>query len=297
MSAGGRTEKKVKQFKKEIQNHVGSFEIAETLHEGHAAELASQALENGFMNIIAIGGDGTINEVINGMMKNDQLLKPQAALGIIPAGTGGDFKRNFNLTGKFMREIERISIRRTQNVDVGKARFKHNMRDTERYFVNISSLGVSAKIARSVNEMGIWKKSGGKAAFLGTAINEILKDSYYSMTFAWKQEEMTLENVNLAAIANGQYFGGGMKVAPHASLTDGLFDVIIIHDFKSVPMILNNLSIYRGTHLKNDRVKSFKTDRLSITCKPLSGVEMDGEVPGHAPVDYTCLKHVLPVIV
>jgi len=254
-------------------------------------------LQSGFKTIVAVGGDGTINEVLNGMIDDDRLVKPDCALGIIPVGTGGDFRRNFDLSGKIMKEIERISKRKTETVDVGKARFKHNVRSAERYFLNVSSVGVSAKIARSVNEMGIWKKSGGKAAFLGTAINEILKDSYYKMTLTWREESLTLDNANLAAVANGQYFGGGMKIAPHASLTDGLFDIIIIHDFPSVSMILNNLSIYRGTHLKNDRVKSFKTNHISISCKPLSGIDMDGEVPGHVPVEYTCLKQILPVIV
>ncbi len=286
-----------------------AFEEVMTEGPGDATRLTREALERGAERVVAIGGDGTINEVVNGFFEDGKPVAPDSALGILPFGTGGDFRKTIHIPKDFPKAAAILARGRTQRIDVGQLEFMtRDGQKATRIFANISSFGISGVVDRLVNEA--WKspigeisskKLGGRLSFmLATARAGLTyKNQHVRLVFDDDESGAVDTIINTVAVANGRYFGGGMFIAPDAELDDGLFDVVAIGDLSIRDFVFNGYRLYNGTHIGMDKVSHRRVKK--VTAEPLDNeiveLDVDGETPGILPATFTLLPNALNLVV
>jgi YegS/Rv2252/BmrU family lipid kinase len=291
-SANGDTGKRWAELGATVKKHQPDCEWAFTNAPMHAATLAREALGKGFKCIVAVGGDGTINEVTNGFFDGGKAIDPQAALAVLPRGTGGDFRKTFGWDVDFVQALKRLDSPDTRPFDVGKLEYMgHGGKTETRYFANICSFGVSGQVDHEVNKSS--KMLGGKLSFMLGSVKALMKYSDRKVRISLDGGPKEDVVVTTLAVANGQYFGGGMKVAPNADVSDGKFDVTLWSGYGLKDFALKQGSIYSGEHVK------WKGTRL-MSCKTITAesdeevlIDCDGEQPGKLP----CTMTVLPAAI
>lgn len=295
-SANGATGRRWKTIREELRRAIGDFGERFTERTGHATDLAREGLRTGCERIVAVGGDGTNNEVVNGFFEHGRPVNPQAALGFIPRGTGGDFRRTLGIGKRLEECLPVLQAGRVRPVDVGTATFRDGAgRETHRHFINITSFGIGGLVDALVNRSS--KALGGRLSFLLATARALA--SYRNRHIRLRvddtfDERLTINNV---AVANGQYFGGGMWVAPKASPDDGLFDVVILGDLSRGEVIRGSRRIYRGTHLEMPKVRWLRGRRVVAESDEEVLIDMDGEQPGRLPITCELLPGALRLIV
>lgn len=296
-SGGGKTGRAWRLMAKTLETELGPIRVhftgsASTPHYLPAAELTRQALRDGAQLVIAVGGDGTINEVVNGFYENDQAINPEAHLALIHAGTGGDFRKTFNMGDDLETCVKAIFSGNTRQIDIGHLSFiAEDGREVTRYFANIASFGMSGAVDRAVNVMTWPKLFGGKFAFLWATLTTALLFKPQPVRLITDSGFDEVVNIGTAAIANGRYFGGGMKMAPHAEPDDGFFDIVILRDTKLSDLMGGGGSLYEGTHIDHEKTISLRGTTLTATSVDGQDVllDIDGEAPGRLPARFTIL--------
>jgi YegS/Rv2252/BmrU family lipid kinase len=242
---------------------------------GHLIELAAQAVDAGASLVVAVGGDGTLNEVVNGIAGRD------VDLATIPLGTGMDFGRTYGIPTKFDDAV-RVALTGTpRTIDAGRVNYRTwGGEDAERWFVNVGSVGMSGAVAQRAN--GMSKALGGKATF------------FYALTrvfFEWENTEVTVQldggerrgRMHDVVVANGVWHGGGMKPAPDARPDDGLFDVVLIGDVGKVDFLTTAPKIYKGKHVAHPKVEVVRSARVEVDAAEHLPIEVEGEQVGTTP--------------
>jgi YegS/Rv2252/BmrU family lipid kinase len=282
-----------------IRRELGSFEEARTRGPGDATRLAREALEGGAARVVAIGGDGTINEVANGFFDGERPVAPDAALGILPFGTGGDFRKTLRIPRDISRAARVLARGGTRRIDVGLLEYtRRDGATASRVFVNIASFGISGVVDRYVNTSS--KRLGGRLSFLVATARATVhfRNQRVRMVFDDDQAAGVDMTINTVAVANGRYFGGGMFIAPDAELDDGLFDVVSLGDFSVKEMLMNSRRIYDGSHLSIDKVGFRRASK--VRAEPLNGesveLDVDGETPGILPASFRILPKALNLV-
>ncbi len=302
-SASGSTEIRWARIASDLAKNLGAFEVEFTQSVGHATQLAKVAAQNGRRFIIACGGDGTINEVANGILQSGE---KEAELGILPSGTGGDFRRSLNMSNTAREAAKNLRDGQTKTIDVGKVTFFNRQnQETSRYFLNVSSFGLSASINERVKKNGsllaAWLPGDtlrGKAKFAISTLREVFDSEFTTVRVRIDDAEEKLLNTINFCVANARYFGGGMKIAPDARLDDGFFDVVNIGDIKTPKIMLNAFRLYNGSHLSLDEVKHKKARRVEVRPvneKQIIHIETDGELPGRLPAIYEIVPKALKI--
>ena len=246
---------------------------------GHAVELTQRAAEEGARLIVAVGGDGTVHEAVNGLMRAEPETRPE--LATIPRGTGKDFARSFRIPRDAEEALAVARDGATRTVDVGRAGFTawHGAA-SEAYFANFAGAGISGAVAARANTSS--KALGGKASFFWatTAVFLRWENSEYEVTIDGEPRAGRMLEV-IAAI--GDQLAGGMRLTPDADPADGLFDVVLIGDATKVDFVRTLPKIYRGTYLPHPRAEVIRGSRVEIrTAVPLP-IALDGEQPGTTP--------------
>ena len=301
-SANGATARHFDGIAKAVRNAIGDVAHAFTEGAMHGAELTRQALRAGHDLIVAVGGDGTINEVVNGFFQParpgepPKAIKPSAALALLPRGTGGDLRRTLGLDGNLGRSADRLNGERAA-VDVGRVDYvADDGRAASRYFINVGEVGVGARVVEIANRSS--KRLGGKVTFMIASLRALLgwRDLRVGASFDGGPVEDL--SVTALAIANGKYFGGGMMVAPEARLDDGQFHVTIWSGYRLSDFVLKSGSMYDGSHvnLKGTRTRTARTVRLEPKGPGPVGIEVDGERLGHLPATFTLLPGALLLV-
>ncbi|MEO6392373.1 MAG: diacylglycerol kinase family protein [Pyrinomonadaceae bacterium] len=300
-SASGATGRAWPGIASDLAAQLGGFDVEFTTQAGAAKRLAVAAAERGVELIVACGGDGTINEVANGILGSGK----DSELGIIPSGTGGDFRRTLKIP---TRPIDAAAILRdgkTVRIDVGRAEFVDHAGETvSRYFLGMASFGLSGEvISRAKRERSAWVPAlndgaGNKIAYARAAFEAVLaQTAVEALVQIDDGREKRLRLTNLC-IANARYFGGGMKIAPDAKLTDGRFDVVTIGDLGAARIFRNAHKLFRGTHLNLRDVHH--TLGANVSARPvdkgiLIALEVDGELPGHLPAKLAIVPRALRI--
>jgi len=298
-SGFGKTKKKVKSIIKEIRAQKSDAKIHLTQHALHAISLTKNAIKNGAERIVVIGGDGTLNEVVNGFFdQHGNLHNKEASVAVVPSGTGSDFCRTIN-TPKNLAEALDFAINQESKLsDVGlvEAHDAHGQK-IKRHFINVSSLGLSGLVAGLMRNAT--KRLGPTAAyFLSTAqaINAFEAPTVIMTDSAGV--EHTISKCSLLSFANGRFYGSGMQIAPHAKLDDGLFDVIVIRDLSVLFFLVNGYKVYQGTHLDLSNVSALQASSCSVrsTSSTPVYIECDGELFAQLPATYTIRHNILSVV-
>jgi YegS/Rv2252/BmrU family lipid kinase len=293
-SAGGTTGRRWPEIRAEVLRAVGDgAEHAFTERPMHAATLTAEALRSGFRRIVAVGGDGTLNEVVNGFFQAGSPIPPDACLALVPRGTGGDFRRTFGLNGSLRETCARLTGE-VRPLDVGRVRFtRPDGTPGERYFVNVASFGVSGQVDRAVNASS--KLLGGKVSFFLASVRTLVgwRDQTVRIRVDGGPEE-TL-GITTLAVANGQYFGGGMRVAPDADPSDGQLDVTIWSGYHLKDFALKSASVYDGRHVRWAGTRTLRCRRLEATSDEEVLLDVDGEQPGRLPATFEVLAGALRI--
>lgn len=288
-SGNGRTGRMQKEITSKLADVCGSLTTGLTRGPMDAAALTTQALLDGYEQIVAVGGDGTINEVVNGFFKNGAAVNPEAHLALLTNGTGGDFRKTFGIEDGLQSSLKRIAEGRPKRIDVGKLTYvTADGKPAFRYFANIASFGLSGEVVGRVNGARFSKLFGGKFAFRLGAMRAAL--SFKSKPVRLKVDAVfdDVVTISTVAVCNGRYFGGGMKVAPDAQPDDGLFDVIVLGEAPRGQGLKDMNKLYTGEHVKLPYVKVLRGTSVIATPVQATGrapvlLDVDGEGPGQLP--------------
>lgn len=271
-----------------------AFSPVFTTRPGDATRLTREALRNGAETVVAVGGDGTANEVVNGFFDGDDAINPSARFGLLPAGTGVDLSRMLGLRGQ-MAIAALGPAGRTGTIDLGRVQFvAYGGQTQSRYFVNGGDLGVGGETA-SLAQKGS-KALGGFIAYLTAAVRAIVEHQPRSVRYAIDDGPAVETRVDTIFVTNGRYIGGGMIVAPPARVDDGVLDVLVLRAVSKLDLLFRLLpAIYRGTHLYHPSVQHVQARRVTVqTSEPLL-LQIDGEQPGMAPAEFMVLPGFLRV--
>jgi len=286
-SQGGKLGKRWRELADGIAR-VFPFDEAITQAPGDATRLVRDALRGGAERVVAVGGDGTINECVNGFFADDAgaALAPDATFGAIPFGTGGDFRRTLELPSDVRDAARAIAERPRRRIDLGRVELTTPAGGKlRRMFANIASFGASGVVVRLVNESG--KRLGALSFALATARATWSYDNQ-RVTLVFDGGDRVDATINTVAVANGRYFGGGMKVAPDARIDDGAFDVVALGDLTFGEILASGRKIYSGSHVAMPKV-SVRRAKV-VEALPVDGavveLDVDGEAPGRLPARF-----------
>lgn len=243
--------------------------------------LTAEALRAGARLVVAVGGDGTINEVVNGFM---DVGRADAELGILPCGTGGDLIRTLGIARNPYRAAEHLLKGAPRRLDVGRARFMAGETQVERAFLNIAEAGLGGSVVDRVNHTT--KALGGFVSFLAGTLATFASYEPCEITLTVDDQAPRRLRAWNVVVGNGRYFGGGMRILPEAEPDDALFDVMVVGDVPRTALFANVVAIYRGTHLRQAGVEHFRARRVKVESERPLLLDLDGEQPGTGPVTF-----------
>jgi YegS/Rv2252/BmrU family lipid kinase len=298
-SGNGRTGRDWKQIERALGAVYPSMSVGFTRKQGEATELVRYALREGHHEIVAIGGDGTINEAVNGMFNSNGNTPPDSVFAFVTSGTGGDFRKTFNIEPGVETAITRLKRASAHRVDIGRVTcLTKSGEPTMRYFINIASFGLSGVIVDSVNRARLAKLFGGSFAFAFHSAAGMLRYRNRTVRIMVDGVEDEIATVSTVAVANGQYFGGGMKVAPGAFVDDGLFDIVIMGGTPKGQSLTEMKLIYTGDHVHKPHVRVLQGKHVVVAPvaetrgRPVL-IETDGEAAGRLSATFEILPRAL----
>ena len=277
------------------RERLGPIQALHTGGPADASRLTRQALMEGTDLIVCVGGDGTLNEVVNGFMGEEGPIRGNALLGFIPMGTGCDIIKTVPIPRDVIRVLDLIRELRFRAIDLGLLCYRnHHGRPAHRYFHNVASFGLGGKVDERVNRTT--KVFGGFISFIWATLISLLiynkKRIQLKVNGACDQEIICWNVV----VANGQYHGGGMWVAPDAAVDDGLFHITVIGDLSLPQVFLNLPKLYNGKILEVRKVFSLTGKRVEAHSDQQVLLDVDGEQPGQLPVTITMVPRALRLI-
>ncbi|MEA2095326.1 MAG: diacylglycerol kinase family protein [Candidatus Cloacimonadota bacterium] len=261
----GKTGKKINKLVTSVNEHELDYEIELTKAPQHATQLAQEAIGNGFHNIISVGGDGTLNEVVNGIMLSGK--SEEVNVGVIPEGGGNDFAMSFELSSNIDKAIDILQKFNIRKIDVGKIE--------DRYFVNALGIGFDARAAQISNRI---KYLNGLPRYLLAVLRALAALKPFNA-------EVKLDNYTynspflLIAIGNGKYTGGGFLLTPEAIVDDGFLDICFIKTITRRRLLSLLPSAIKGQHLKEPEVDLKQSRTIEVTTKTPLPFYTDGELP------------------
>jgi YegS/Rv2252/BmrU family lipid kinase len=302
-SAEGATRENWPKIASDIRTHFGAFTVEFTEAAGHARQLAQEASARGSKLIIACGGDGTISEVANGIIESNT----DAELGILPGGTGSDFRRTLGMPSNIAAAARALRDGRTRKIDFGRVTFVNNSGEREtRFFINVASFGMSTDVLHrtSSGEATRWipaftpRKLTSKLSYAAATVQTTLTTSPTEVKFQLDDQPERRLRIAEFCVANARYYGGGMKIAPQAKVEDGLFDIVTIGDASSFRILTNAPRIYLGAHLSMNEVTHALARQViarPVKKDELVRVELDGEIVGRLPATFEIVPRSLRV--
>ncbi len=290
-AAAGKVKRDWHRYHRAIVERLGPSEVRFTSGPNDATRIVREAIAAGAERVVVVGGDGTINEAVNGFF-DAAGHAAEAELVVFPGGTGSDFARSVGLQDIAM--VDALKVAQTRRIDVGRAELTAPDGEPRvRYFINISSFGCSGLVVDKVNKTS--KALGGKLSFFVGTLRGML--AYKNQRVRLRVDDSFEEElvVNTVAIANGRYFGGSMMVAPAALVDDGVFDIVIIGDVGTTTFLRYSGALYKGEHMSKAGIRGLRGKRVQAT--PLGDepvlIDLDGEQPGRLPVTYEVLPGAL----
>jgi len=296
VSSNGKTGQRWPAHKNEFINAGINLKVKMTHYPEHAIKLTEDALKKGYQTIMAVGGDGTVNEVLNGFFKNGEMINENAVLLIFSQGTGSDYIRSLNLTKNPKDIIETYRKYKKKKVDIGNITF-HNFDNIKRtkYFINTADVGIGGETVEYVNQSS--KVMGGFLTYLYGVIRTIIKYENKKMKLKIDGKVIKDDILNSVMISLGKYFGGGMPIAPEAKVDDGIFDITILGNLSKIETIINLYRVYKGTHIYYKKIDYLKGKKVSVESDERVLIDIDGECAGMLPAQFEIYKQVFPILV
>ena len=270
------------------------FEVKFSKCQNDSISIAKEAAMFGFRKFIVVGGDGTLNEVLNGIIVANVCRADEFTLALIPVGTGNDWGRMFSIPIDYKKAIDIVCKEKTMLHDIGLIKFCEGDKDVERYFINIAGVGFESIVIRMCNKyMGKGYKS--KLIYLYCLLMSLLKYKNVRMNIKIDDKEIS-ETIFSVNIGNGRYCGNGMIQTPEAVPNDGLLDVTVIKDLKKTAIIGSLKMLYNGTILKHGMIDGYKCEKLTINSDAEVYIEADGESLGAVPADFGIIPSAINIV-
>ena len=248
-------------------------------------------MKEGFDLIIGIGGDGTLNEIANGFFsdKTRSVINEEASLAIIPSGTGSDFIRFLKIPRDFKSSVELIKSAGKRKIDIGKISYQSGREENkEKYFLNVADFGLGADVVKNISDKPALKR--GPLSYYSGLLKTIRSYNAKNLKIDAEGYDTIRGKFLIGAVANGGMFGGGMIIAPDASITDGKFELVWIDEMSKFEIIKKSISLYKGTISKVPKVKILRTSKVSVTSEDSVNIEYDGELGEQLPATFSILK-------
>ena len=277
----------------QLLRHVGlSFDYEYTEGVGHAIELAKAAAGDEYRYVVAVGGDGTVNEVANGILGS--AAADSMALGVVSTGTGSDFARSVGIPRHYVSACSSLASSRRLLIDVGVVEFKSKGQSLRRFFVNEAGVGFDAAVVEATGRLP--KYFGGTIPYL-TGLVRALFGYKNKAVVVGVDSKVEAKRILSVIVANGGYCGGGMHVAPGAELDDSLLDVVIIGDIGKFELLKALPMVYKGTHITHPKVTMGKAAHITVESSERILVQADGELLGQGPASFWLKPAALTIVV
>ena len=298
-SANGATLRRFDRLRDRYAAALGAIEVRLTERPRHAVELTREAIRAGARAVVAVGGDGTNNEVVNGFFDEDGRAIGDAAFGFVCSGTGGDFRRTFGQSADPLEALERLRRCQIREIDVGRVAFvDHQGNDRSWMYVNSGSFGLVGRVVDIANSSS--KALGPQVTFLSAAVKGLFSYKPQRVRLHFDDDETPVEDAFLlVSLANGKFFGCGMKIAPDAEPDDGLFDCVMVRG-AGAGLLRHFPKLYLGTHVKVAslvtvrRCRRLRVEPIDPQAREL--LELDGEQPGRLPATFEVVPRALRLI-
>jgi diacylglycerol kinase (ATP) len=289
-AGAGRTARKWPDIMAQLQGIGLRFDYDITEAPGHARELARDAVSGGYELVVSVGGDGTINEVVNGLYDTGSIA--DVLFGIIGTGTGGDYIRSIGIPRAHLEACQCFKDPRKVAVDVGVVEYLDSGETVRRLFVNFAGMGFDAEIVRTTTLK--YKTLNATASYLAGLFSALV--FYKNKTVTINIDgETTEQKVCTVLLSNGKYGGGGMFAAPEADMADGLLDALIIGDLSKPDLLWSLPRVYRGTHLTHPKVTLKKAREIEVRSDEPVYLQADGELLGGLPARIYILPSLLSI--
>lgn len=276
-----------------LLRHVGlSFDYEYTEGVGHAIELARAAASDGYRYVVAVGGDGTVNEVANGILYSTG--SSNTSLGVVSTGTGSDFARSVGIPRDYNSACSFLTSSQRLLIDVGMVEYKSKGQTLQRYFINAAGVGFDAAVVETTERLP--KYFGGTIPYVAGLLRTLFgyKNKSVVVHLGNKVEDKRILSI---VVANGCYFGGGMYMAPQAELNDSLLDVMTVGDIGKFELLKALPTVYKGTHINHPKVRMEKATHITIESSERILVHADGELLGEGPASFWLMPAALSIVV
>ena len=278
-AGAGRSIKALKRVKQHLADRSVDYDINETEYPGHAVSLAGNAVGKGYQGILSVGGDGTLLEVAEALRDTDDTL------GVIPAGTGNDFRQSIGVPKDPVDALNIVLDGHSQRVDVG-------LINDEKCFLNVAGTGFDVDVIINTNRVRRFL-TGSAAYYIGIVLSIFgYKNTTVDLTANGRTTQHT---VLLVAVANGKCYGGGLQIGPQASVTDGLFNVVIIGSIPKWRILIELPKLQRGELDRISSLEQFTCDSITIASKTYRQLNMDGDLYGGTPSTFRIARRALRV--
>jgi diacylglycerol kinase (ATP) len=277
----GKLAAKLPEIERILRDAGLDYRVVQTTQPGHAAEAARDALNGGERYLVAAGGDGTVHEVVNGMLEDGQPIAPDAVLGVVPAGAGCDFVKSFGLPGDAVQGARHLAGDQVRPIDVGRVTFMSGTAQVTRYFPNIAEAGLGAAVVARAS--GLPGLLGSARYFCGFWLTlprfrpAAVQVDADGQAYQWRAHNVV--------VANCRFYGGGMQISPKSEPDDGALDVLVMAGPKSEAFTALP-KVYRGRHLPHRNIVELRARRVRIEPDPPFQVEADGESLGTTPATF-----------
>ena len=301
VAGAGKASKVWPEFEAELERQVGTFDLRRTTRPDEAVLIAEAMARDGYELIVAAGGDGTISETADGILRTRDGASAAARLGILPCGTGSDLARTLNLDGTPAAAVQRLTQGTGRLIDAGRVSFSNGGKKTERHFINISSLGLSGPTSRAVNAAKRSDASSGQLVFMWHTIKELIKYQFQTVRITIDDLAPIEAKIALVAAANGRFFGGGMMIAPDAVEDDGMLDLVIFRGGTKLKLIMDLRLLYTGRHRNHPLVTILRGKKILVEpagdpALNTSLLDVDGEAPGQIPALFEVVPRAIRVM-
>lgn len=293
-AGNGKGKKDWEKISSALKRNKLSFIVKFTSARGDAIHYSCEAIADGFRKIITVGGDGTLNEVINGVFLSTECAASEITLALIPVGTGNDWGRMFGIPLNYEKAAEIISEGKSMPHDAGLVSYYDGTEKKSRYFINIAGLGFESVVVKRSN----YQKERGRNGKMIYLYNLLLSLLTYKNTRA----DIIIDGLKISAdifsinIGNGRYCGGGMRQTPDALPNDGLLDVTVIRNIGKLEIIRKLKILYDGTILSHPLIDGYKCTSIKVSSDSLLYTEADGESLGHTPAEFSIIPSAINIV-
>jgi len=265
-----------------------------TEKRGQAINYTRELIGDGYRKIIAVGGDGTLNEIVNGVFTQDHCSPKDIILSMIPVGTGNDWGRMFGIPLVYEGAVQVIKEGKLMLHDIGVVSYYEGERKEKRYFINIAGLGFESVVVKKTNKQKDRGKSN-QAIYFYNLLSSLItyRHALADITIDGRKSTSKIFSIN---VGNGRYCGGGMRQTPDALPDDGLLDITVIRDMGRFEIIKSLKLLYDGTILSHPKVDGYRGNNLAVSSESLLYLEADGESLGHTPAEFSIIPSAVNIV-